>query len=452
MTSAAQAPKVVLRLGEHHIEGVVTSQVTVAMGAGATARATLPIGALTAPTADYRADAALVHLLGNVLQNHFQGLVESVAISGSTATIALANGQEVTEGLLGGLGVGGGFPALELVYAIAITAGLPADRIQIQGWSPGPSEPFEVVVGINGLTLADDLTVGGVRFTNHPAVTGAADDLGPDELRDRLRAGQTWAVAYSIAPTTIEAERAGLAMITLATSWTMLRGHYAASALPSGEALSYDRQHTRTRPTWRDAVLVRGLNTGRRWLRATADFSTPVSLAPSTVDRFDLPSLPAEALSPQERESIEAWRRAVEATDPVARVVAVSEAMEFLVGGVKGKKLFPKAARDALIAEASKVLSDEQRARFDQLVGTLNALSFDAKLDEWLAQHGVALSESDRGVIRRVRSSRNKFVHGESRSIPDPGDLRYATSVVNRLLVHRVSEVAAAEKIIIATP
>lgn len=430
-----------LRLGTNSVTGLGTYSRRMAIGSTASATLSLPIAALVNASADYSADAAILEISAG---EQFLGLVEAARITNDRVTIELRNGQELTDTRLGGVG----FVAIdprEIVWSLARTAGLPAAKIAIPGWTPGPEELFEVVAPLRGLQVDGRLDVADILITAEPHVSRSAESIGPDPLRAVFQEAPCWAVAQVSAPTVFDAEVAGLATIDLALGWLMSRSHFAGAALPAGEPVTYSRRNALARIDRTAAVYARGLITGRKWLRSPANFDPDHVLNLASIDLFELPRLFPLLLTPQEREAIAAWRRSVEAPDPMARVSAISEAIEFLSAGVKpvGTPLFDRAARRHLLRLVRSEFSGTKLARLQELCGWLNEPSLSLKLDLWLEREGVALTPSDRDVLDRVRQIRNDFVHGRTRDLPTAGDLRYASSVVNRLIVRRVHNLSA---------
>jgi hypothetical protein len=425
-----------LRFDTNSVMGPGSYSVKMALNNVASAEVNMAIGRLVDAHVDYLADAAVLNAASAV---QFQGLVESVAFNGDQATISLRNGQEMTDVRMGGLGVVG-VDVRELVWSLARTAGITEDKIAIPGWVPGPDELFEVVIPLSGLQIDRRFDIGDVLITAEPHVKQSVDDLGPDPIRAAFQGGSCWAIAHVRARTVFEAEAEGIEAIALAIGWLAARSHYAGASLPNAECIRFARTNTLSRIDRGGAVYVRGLATTRRWLRSPSDSTKADDLRPESVDLIEMPRMVAANLTQQEREAVAAWKRSVEAPDPMARVSAISESIEFLCAGVRtpGTHLFARAQRKHLLKYGKGNLSAAQHERVKRLVGRLNEPSLGAKLDHWLAREAVHLTPSDRDVLDRVREVRNNFVHGRSHDLPKAADLRYASSVVNRMLVHRV--------------
>lgn len=431
-----------LRLGTNAVMGRGSYSVTLAPNKVTSAVVNMPIRELVEACVDYRADAAV---LNEDSVEQFHGLVESVDIDGDQATINLRNGQELTDTRMGGLGFAG-VDVREIVWSLARAADIAEAKIEITGWTPGPDELFEVVVPLRGLQVDRRFEVGDVLITAEPHVGRSVDDLGPGPIKNIFQGGSCWAIANVRAMTLFDAEVQGVEAIAVAIGWFVARSHYAGASLPNGECISFARNNTLSRIDRGGAVYVRGLATARRWLRSPSNFTQSADLRPESVDLIEMPRMVATDLTQQEREALAAWMRSVEEPDPMARVSAISEAIECLCAGLSTPEthMFAPAHRKHLLKYGTANLSKAQKERVKRLVGQLNEPSLGAKLDYWLAREGIHLSQSDRAVLDRVRKVRNDFVHGRSPDRPNSADLRYASSVVNRMLVHRVHNVDSA--------
>lgn len=442
-------PDITLRLGTNDVAGVREFTVTQRLGAGASAEAGIGSERLSSARADYLADAAI---LDDQLVEMFLGVVESVTLAKDEAQVSLRNGVELQEALISGLGAAAISP-LEMIWSLARTAGIPSEKIAIAGWAPGPVELFEVVVPVYGLELRTRWSVGHVLFTVEEHARAAVDGLGPDPLRTSFQDASCWAVTQIFAPTVLDAEALGASAIVSALGWLSLRSCLAAAALPNGQPIGFMRKNTVAMPYCGDSAYVRGLVTGRRWLRSRSDARLAQVLNPNHVDLFSIPPFPQHLLTPQELEAIAAWQRSVGGADLVARASAISEAIEFLCASESGKHaLFSKRDRGALLAFAREHYNEEQQRRFADMVAMLNAPSLLVKLKLWLEAENLVLTASDFEVLDRVRRARNDFVHGRSRDVPTSSDLRYASSVVNRMLVQRVFNVADANSLQTTAP
>jgi hypothetical protein len=102
--------------------------------------------------------------------------------------------------------------------------------------------------------------------------------------------------------------------------------------------------------------------TGRRWWRDTtfAQRDRRVELTPNA--RWLSPPMPTQ-MNPGDRQALAALRRAVTARDPVQRVVALWEAIEFYVGDRSPEARFTDAEVNEAIGRAREGLSGAKAER-----------------------------------------------------------------------------------------
>jgi hypothetical protein len=292
--------------------------------------------------------------------------------------------------------------------------------------------------------IEEPVSIGRVRLLPAGDVSRLADGLGPDELKELYSGAQAYALVLQNAKTLFEAESEGVLAAALALAWLTVRAHYSSAALPGGYPRSFRRAWTRSRVSRREAVVVRGIATGRRWLRSPRDVHDRPVLIPKEIG--DLHSLPLPPDVPVVmREALSAWHRAAEETDPLAAVVALWEALESYASGARVPKVFPdKAVRRALKSRAIEGLEGDQRRRMEDVFGMLNQPPLLVRLKAALEADGVPYTEDELEMLQRLRSVRNDLVHGRSKEAPREQDLKYGKAVVNRMLVYRVSNLAKA--------
>ena len=71
-------------------------------------------------------------------------------------------------------------------------------------------------------------------------------------------------------------------------------------------------------------------------------------------------------------------------------------------------------------------------------IGELNDPPLMVRLRSVLEAEGTPVTDAEIALLRRLRDSRNDAVHGRSTALPDQEDVRYATSVVSRMLIFRI--------------
>lgn len=402
-----------------------------------TAELVLPDGVLTAASPDYQSEVEISASSGTNRHVMFTGYVDRVLPEGGSTRICLVSRSRfASEVSLGGFGYRN-VHAEEIVWALTQYIGFPSNNITIQGWTPGPTELFEVAVAVDGISVDRSVALGKVTLLPDGTVSQLANGMKPDLLRDRYAEGPVWALVFSEAETLLEAERKGVRQINLALAWLTARTRYSSVSLPGGVPHAFRRHWTLSRLSPRDVVVVRGLSSNRRWLRALQGIPVSPQLAAGEIESLGSPAFPSE-IPTQLAVAILAWQRAAEATDPVEALVALWEAIEFYVSGTRGEKLFTKNELKTVRERAIEGLSDDQGRRVEQVLRMLNQAPLMERLREVLEEEGVPHSNEELDLLRRVRSKRNDL-HGRSRQAPAEEDLKYAVALVNRMLVYRVA-------------
>lgn len=178
--------------------------------------------------------------------------------------------------------------------------------------------------------------------------------------------------------------------------------------------------------------------TTRQWLRRpeTVDQPRAVELERST-PRLD-PDLPALTL--QERQAILALARATHEPDPLSRVYALWEAIEFYTSGVSVPPLFGRKERKAIKRALPDTLSSQQRERALSLIGELNNAPLRIRLRAAMDADDIPIDDGEVELLWRLRDLRNDVVHGRKTELPAAEDVEYATSIVARMVVHRLAQ------------
>lgn len=433
-------------------EGVVTATTLMAMNNVSSAEVVIINQELIGAKVDYQATVRLFLVTDSQHEILFTGIVDEVTPGENETGIRLVSGLQLLDEVgIGGLGIGAGVGFLEAAWSVLRTAGIPEDKIAIEDFQPGPLEVFEVATALDGIEIDDPTSLGGVRLLSAGPVSRLADGLGPDELRESYVGASAWALTLQNARTIFEAESEGLKTIDGMLAWLTTLAHYSAAALPGGSPRRFRRAWTRSRMLRRDVVVVRGVATGRRWLRAPTDIPHRPTLALREIE--DLESIPLPStLSDQTREALVAWRRAAEEPDPLAAVVALWEAVEFYAAGAKASeaKMFSKSERKAIRDTATRGLQGDKLERVKEVLAMLNEPSLMVRLRAALKEDQVPYTEEEFLLLRRVREARNDFVHGRSREAPSQDEVRYANAIVNRMLVYRISSLTTLAKTITA--
>jgi hypothetical protein len=400
-------------------------------------RASLRLAALVDPPLDYLAELRISATAGPSDYVMFTGFVDSATPDGGEVRIEALSATELSEQTVGSL-VTSGVPAPELVYLLARHAGYTDDRLRIQGIDSLPTEVFEVLVPVAGLELDEPLPVGGVTLL--PARWEASPGPIPAAPFEHLALEPYACVAitFETAAKMLDAETAALSRIELALDGLLASTLYGFSIKPDGTYIPFARSTVRARPRRLSAVCVYGLGTDRIWVRDTDTHGMAVSVHAGLLNRrwqdLQLRPLPVAM-----RDMLAALRRAADETQsPVQRGQALWDVIEFLTAGVRVPKIFAKADRRAIRTALQGVsLTDQQRNRLDETLKYLNEPSLAMKMRARAAADGVPLSQSEIDLLKRLRDARNDSAHGRAPSAVSEHDLRWAVSVVARLIMYR---------------
>lgn len=370
----------------------------------------------------------------------FTGTVEKAETNarGASARCVAAIG-ELTDTLINELS--SNLAAPELLYTIARTAGMPTTKLRIAGLDSIQHEAVEIVAPVEGVTV-DGLTMCGKSVlvpADAPQIRRFLQDFKISEESSAILEVKCFAISTIYAQYLLDAEEEGLANIDEALSWLSVRAFDCRGVL-SGRWVDFHRDNTLAVPRRRDRVMVRGLVSGRQWLRAPSQVLRVTEVELADLSPLTEPQLPAD-LPETDRQAIAAWRRARLASDPVISVLAIWEAIEFYVSTQRGTGLFEPRQKKAILRVINKTggldLSREQKARICDMVGQLNSPSMMMKLRTAIAADGAPVSDDDVLTLKHLREARNDAAHGNTTELSD--DLvRQGLSIVARLLVERL--------------
>jgi hypothetical protein len=145
------------------------------------------------------------------------------------------------------------------------------------------------------------------------------------------------------------------------------------------------------------------------------------------------------SLTLQDRLSLLAFARATRESDPLARVHALFEAIEFYTSGITVPKLFSKSERKALVSSLPASFSAEQQDRVEHLVSNLNKPPLRIQLMQALDDEAVPMTSGEVDLLWRLRELRNDVAHGRKSELPAAEDVEHATSIVARMLLYRAA-------------
>ena len=265
-------------------------------------------------------------------------------------------------------------------------------------------EPLWVLAPVRGLSVRREVKVGVVDLVDGDAGREMLRRFVPPldaQFSDPLADVGAFARVAVPAKYLYDAEREGLSLIDDATAWLTTRLRYSWSHGPDQRLEPYERATTLVVVERLPGVAVFPVEgTGRRWWRDTtfAQRERYVELAPDA--RWLAPPMPTQ-VSPSDRQALLALQRAVAARDPVQRVVALWEAIEFYVGDRSPEAQFTDAEVKGAIGRAREGLTGAKAERVGNLLrNLLNSWPILARFEQVLHAEGVPYTDEDRTRIK----------------------------------------------------
>jgi len=307
----------------------------------------------------------------------FAGAVQAADVQGDRIVLECEGATDLTERATGGT-LAAGLVEAELVRSLLLVAGLPVNALTLGEPRLGHDEEevFEVLLPIHGIRVDEPVELGGVEIVPMPFGAAALDGFEREgDVASRLRAAFTDADSYGRAHATDMtlpgAEEAGVSAVETIVAWLVTRHRYGFARLPDGRIQPFTRQQSLRVPKTGTVVLVRGMATGRRWMRFRHVEEVPITrtLAPGTA-LLD-PPLPPDLL-PEERHALLALRRATSEAILESQMEALWEAIEFYAAGTRVEKPFKPSELKRLRKSLPEWLSADQRQRFEGLIKNLN--------------------------------------------------------------------------------
>ena len=237
-------------------------------------------------------------------------------------------------------------PAVDTIHAVLREAGVPEAGMQLHGLDQLPLEVFEVVSPVNGLALSSRMAVGNVVFLPAGSAQAVTELLNIPESPyvEEFRAAKAYAVTYVTAARTYDAERAALDRIDVALAWVNVRIRFAGAVTPSGQLVGWNRARLKQLASRSELITGRGLLTNRSWLNHLAPpLATELALTNDGGAQAEL-----VASNSGLRGAVKAAARAISSPDPLTKITAISECLEFYVGSTHAPYEFTKGERRAL--------------------------------------------------------------------------------------------------------
>lgn len=359
----------------------------------------------------------------------FTGLVVSAAPEEEDLRVECVSNPALLESSTGALQVR--MPPVDTIYAILRTAGMPPERMQLHGIEDLPTELYEVAVPVHGLTATDPVRIGPVSLSTDRSASATVAVLDDSDVVRQFTDSAAHAVTYVLATRTFDAVTAGIRKIDAALAFINVRLRFANAIDPTGAAPGWSRQQLNQVVSRGNLIAARGQMTGRTWLQEIGDAETSVleQLVASPAANATL-----TARRPALRDAYGAAARAVVADDPVTKITAINEALEFYAARADLNYGFTKQERKAL-RNAAEGFSARKRKRIENLLGIMNQVPLMARLRHQFAVDGVPMTPSDMETLARVRKHRNDLVHGLSGEVDD-ADIERAVSIVARILTY----------------
>lgn len=369
-------------------------------------------------------------------QRLFTGIVRDVNLDSGAASIVLEGLEaELAEVTTRGLVVPAGNDGLEILYAIVRNLGITDDRMNLEGFQPGPQEAFLVVAPVAGAALAGTQTISDVVITDsNPAQL----DAFPGDLAQEFSAASVWAYTPAVAETLYAVEEIGLQKLDDALSVLQLLLRFDHSAI-DGELKLYSREANRAQVELRDIVLVVSFTSSRRWLRSTTDIDVPAQVEMSN----HVPAWSSGVTIDADLQSaIREWSKAARASDRLSAVSHLWRSIESYAASTQAPALFDATDRKRLRAAMGNEWNEYQRERLDRLVQQLNDAPLSARLQTALTRDGVRLTDADLALLLETRQLRNELEHGRGKVSAQDREanrrVAQALSIMNRVLVQRI--------------
>lgn len=366
------------------------------------------------------------------------GVVEALPRSDGGVAVSLRSALALSESLMPPMVCQNLTPS-EIVYAAARAAGLGVGDVRIEGLEDLPIEPLWVMTPVAGVRVDRPVRVGVVEFVEGAVGREMLQRFSPrldTQFSEPLAAASTFARVTVAERLLYDAEEEGLAIIETAAAWLTTRLRYSWSHAPDGRVKHYERASTRVTVERRDGVGVLAVQGPRRWWRGMTveRGSGEVTLRPGS--RWTEPAMPAE-VTLGDRQTLLALQRAATTTDPVQRVAALWEAVEFYVGNRGPEAQFTADEVAAIVDRKSSGLAGNKALRVEKVLRqSLNHFPIRARLEHVLAEDGVPIMAEDLDLLGRLRKDRNRALHGATAAPPHDAIDR-AVALMSRAITTR---------------
>ena len=426
----------VLRFGAVDVSHAVKNgHIHEALNSRSTADAELDLALTAGQPIDYLSVVSFGHARGSHETVRFTGSVLEARATAGAIHLKAETAPELSEQQMGYLEMRNAI-APEAMHLAVSSGGFPEDRINIEGFEEMlPLEAIEVVVPVYGIRIEEPADFGALRLVRD--VSSALEPFDQSEASAEFAAADCYLVGFEVTKRLLDAERAIITRVDNALAWLTVRARYGLAFLPDGEPHNYRRDVARARPRRGNLVVVRGMASGRGWLREMKSRDQNIELFLDHSDPSWRP--PPSGYELADRQALLACARAGQTPDPLERIQAIWEAIEFYVARTRPKILFEPEEVKRVRRTVPKDVDPTLRARTLGLLAKINDPPLMAKLREAATRDGAPVAESEYKLLGRLRKARNDAVHGRSPELPLREDIDHAVSIVARLLVYRLA-------------
>ncbi len=434
LTEEREGP--VLRFGSVDVSHAVRNgHIHEAMNSRSTADAELDLELTAGQPIDYLSVVSFGHASGSHETVRFTGSVLEARATAGAIRLNAETAPELSEQQMGYLEMRNAI-APEAMHLAVSSGGFPEERINIEGFDEMlPLEAIEVVVPVYGIRIDEPANFGALRLV--PDAASALEPFDQSEASAEFAAADSYLVGFEVTKRLLDAERVIVTRADDALAWITVRARYGLAFLPDGEPHNYRRDVARTRPWRGNLVVVRGMASGRGWLREMKSRDQDVELSLDHSDPSWRP--PPSGYELADRQALLACARAGQTSDPLERIQAIWEAIEFYVAGIRPEVLFDPEEVKRVRRAVPKDIDLKLRARVLGLLAKINDPPLMAKLRESATRDGAPVAESEYKLLGRLRKARNDAVHGRTPDLPLREDVDHAVSIVARLLVYRLA-------------
>lgn len=375
----------------------------------------------------------------DVMHGH---VVEAQPQDGGSVSLSLKGATALSEPLLPPM-VLQEIDKREVVYLAAREAGFAPEDVDIHGLAEALEfEPLWVLAPVRGLSVRQVVRVGVVELLTADAGREMLLRFSPPldaQFADPLKDVDAFARVAVPAKYLHDAEREGLGLIDDAAAWLTTRLRYSWSHAPDGRLEPYERAATLTVVERLPGVAVFPVaGAGRRWWRDTAVAHRERSVELRRDSPWLTPAMPTR-VSLGDRQALLALQRAITARDPVQRVAALWNAIEFYLGDRSPAPGFTGEEIAAAVERASEGMAEAKARRVGNVLRQwLNSWSPQARLEHVLSDEGVPFTDEGMRCIRRLRRSRNRALHGAG-ATPRHDDIDQVIGLMSRAMTVRWS-------------